>query len=164
MLPEWERGEKQPTFRQLEDFAKATLTPFGAFFLPEPPQERLPVPDFRTMRDQRPKRPSAALLETIYQMQRRQEWMRDYLKEEGEDPLPFIGTVTLASSPVAAAEDIRCTLGIGAGVGRRRTRRGPAPSGHETRHRGRRRAGRSERVLQQQHQALTPRSSEVSFV
>ncbi len=111
-LPQWESGEVQPTFRQLEDLAKATLTPFGAFFLPAPPQERLPVPDFRTMRDQRPRRPSAALLETIYQMQRRQEWMREYLLEEGAGPLPFIGTVTLASSPLAAAESIRRTLGM----------------------------------------------------
>lgn len=36
-LPQWESGEVQPTFKQLEDFAKATLTPFGAFFLSEPP-------------------------------------------------------------------------------------------------------------------------------
>lgn len=114
-LPQWESGELLPTFKQLEDFAKATLTPFGAFFLPAPPRERLPVPDFRTMRDQHPRRPSAALLETIYQMQRRQEWMRDHLIEEGEDPLPFIGTVTLASSPFAAAENIRCTLGMADG-------------------------------------------------
>ncbi len=111
-LPQWEKGDVQPTFKQLEDFAKATLTPFGAFFLPAPPQDKLPVPDFRTMRDQRPKRPTAALLETIYQMQRRQEWMRDYLIEEGAEPLSFIGTVTLASSPLAAAENIRRTLGM----------------------------------------------------
>lgn len=111
-LAQWQTGELQPTFKQLEDFARATLTPFGAFFLQEPPEEKLPVPDFRTMRDQRPRRPSAALLETIYQMQRRQNWMGDYLIEEGEDPLPFIATVTLASSPVAAAENIRRTLGM----------------------------------------------------
>jgi Zn-dependent peptidase ImmA (M78 family) len=111
-LPQWKAGEVQPTFKQLEDFAKATLTPFGAFFLPAPPDEKLPVPDFRTMRDQRPRRPSAALLETIYQMQRRQDWMREHLLEEGVDPLPFIGTVTLASSPLAAAESIRRTLGM----------------------------------------------------
>lgn len=111
-LPQWESGEVQPTPHQLEDFAKATLTPFGSFFLPEPPEEKLPVPDFRTMRDERPRRPSAALLETIYHMQRRQGWMQETLIEEGADPLPFIGTVTLASSPVAAAESIRRTLGM----------------------------------------------------
>jgi len=35
-LPAWERGEKQPTFKQLEAFAKATHTPFGFLFLAEP--------------------------------------------------------------------------------------------------------------------------------
>ncbi|HMR10867.1 MAG TPA: hypothetical protein PKA88_34050, partial [Polyangiaceae bacterium] len=30
----WERGEKQPTIKQLEAFAKATHTPLGYFFLP----------------------------------------------------------------------------------------------------------------------------------
>jgi len=114
-LPQWESGELQPTYHQLEEFARATLTPFGLFFLPEPPTERLPVPDFRTLRDERPRRPSSALLETIYQMQRRQEWMRDYLLEEGAERLDFIGTVTLGSSPVAAAESMRRTLGMEGG-------------------------------------------------
>lgn len=111
-LAQWMAGDVQPTMNQLEDFAGATLTPFGAFFLAEPPAEKLPVPDFRTVKDQRLLRPSAALLETLHQMQLRQEWMRDYLMEAGEEPLPFIGTVTLASSPTAAAESIRRTLGM----------------------------------------------------
>jgi hypothetical protein len=50
-LPQWESGEVQPTFKQLEAFAKATITPFGAFFLPEPPEEKLPIPDYRVFRD-----------------------------------------------------------------------------------------------------------------
>lgn len=111
-LQQWESGEVQPTSHQLEDFAKATLTPFGLFFLKEPPEEKLPLPDFRTLQDERPRRPTAALLETIYQMQRRQGWMQETLIEEGAEPLPFIGTVTLTSSPVSAAESIRRTLGM----------------------------------------------------
>lgn len=50
-LDAWERGEWLPTFKQLEAFAKATYTPIGYLFLPGPPVEKLPVTDFRTMRD-----------------------------------------------------------------------------------------------------------------
>ena len=32
-LNEWASGERQPTFRQLELFARATMSPFGAMFL-----------------------------------------------------------------------------------------------------------------------------------
>ena len=49
-LPAWERGEKQPTFKQLEAFAKVTHTPFGYLFLPEPPDEPVPTSDFGAVR------------------------------------------------------------------------------------------------------------------
>ena len=45
-LNEWERGEVQPTLKQLEAFAKATHAPVGFFFLAEPPVERLPDSGF----------------------------------------------------------------------------------------------------------------------
>ena len=111
----WMAGELQPTMNQLEDLSKATLTPLGFFFLSEPPVETLPVPDFRTVSDRPLKKASAALLETIYAMQRRQEWLRDYLTEENEKRLPFIGSVTLATSPALAAASIREALGMTGG-------------------------------------------------
>ena len=111
-LPQWLTGEVRPTMLQLEGFAKATLTPVGYFFLPKPPEERLPVPDFRTVKNEAVSRPSAALLETIYTMQRRQDWLREYLEEEAEEPLQFVGSVTLNTDPTIAARSIRETLGI----------------------------------------------------
>ena len=57
----WLERESAPTVRQLEDFAAATYTPFGYFFLAAPPQEPLPIPDFRTRRAEALRRPSGDL-------------------------------------------------------------------------------------------------------
>jgi Zn-dependent peptidase ImmA (M78 family) len=115
---EWEIGRSHPTLRQLEGLAKKTMTPFGYFFLPEPPEEQLPIPDFRTLRDRLVRRPSPNLLETIHTMQMRQDWMRDYLIEQGANPFPFVGSVTLESSPFEAARRIRETVGMTSGWAR----------------------------------------------
>ena len=48
-LPAWVQRERQPTLKQLEKLAKATHTPLGYLFLPAPPDEPLPVPDYRTV-------------------------------------------------------------------------------------------------------------------
>ncbi len=110
-LPAWVEGEKQPTFKQLEGFAKATHTPFGFLFLPEPPEERLPIPDFRTVtRDRR--RPSPDLLDTLYAMQRRQDWLREERIECEADPLEFVGTARLTDDPAAVGQEMRRIVGV----------------------------------------------------
>jgi Zn-dependent peptidase ImmA (M78 family) len=111
-LPAWLSGEKNPTFNQLEDFAKATHTPFGSMFLSTPPEEKLPIPHFRTIRDDEVGRPSPNLLDTVYTMQRRQAWMRDDLIDEGFDPLPFVGSVKRGERATAVARVIRELLGF----------------------------------------------------
>lgn len=110
--PEWLSGELKPTMKQLEKFAAQTYTPLGFFFLPKPPVERLPIPDFRTFSDRGVPRPSPHLLDTIYAVQLRQEWMRSFLIEEGEPPLPFIGSRTVQNAPEEVAADMRATLGL----------------------------------------------------
>lgn len=114
-LPQWRSGEKSPTMRQLEDFAAATLTPLGALLLDEPPDETLPVPDFRTVGDHPLRRLTAPLLETIHQMRRRQDWLREYLEENGADPLAFVGSVTPEADPNIVAGMIREELGMNRG-------------------------------------------------
>lgn len=109
---EWESGERHPTLRQLEQLARATATPLGFFFLAEPPEERLPIPHFRTVKDEPVHRPSPDLLETVYTMQRRQEWLREYLVEQGQGPLQFVGSFSPREEPEAVARDIRRRLGF----------------------------------------------------
>jgi Zn-dependent peptidase ImmA (M78 family)/transcriptional regulator with XRE-family HTH domain len=118
-LEAWERGEAKPTLKQLENFAKVTHAPFGYLFLPEPPPEPLPIPDFRTVaQGERPERPSPDLLETIYAMQRRQAWLRETLIEGEADRLAFVGSARLKDDPEAIGHEMRRLAGFDDGWAR----------------------------------------------
>jgi Zn-dependent peptidase ImmA (M78 family) len=111
-LADWESGERHPTIRQLEEFAKATRTPVGYLFLPEPPTERVPIPDFRTIGNRRIEHPSPDLLDTIYLCQQRQEWYRDFARSQGDESLRFVGSATLRNDVQETATLIRDQLGF----------------------------------------------------
>jgi len=110
--PLWLNGEASPTLRQLEDFARLTHTAIGYFFLLEPPTLTLPVPDFRTLRDEHPAEPSPELLDTLYLCQQRQDWYREYARLQGLQPLYFVGSVNLHESPETAAQNMREIMGL----------------------------------------------------
>jgi len=111
-LFEWLEGISQPTLRQLEDLAKATATPFGYFFLAEPPEDRLPIPHFRTLGDESTRRPSPDLLETVQTAELRQAWMREHLIEQGREPLSFVYSASFTEEPRRIAQEIRSVLGL----------------------------------------------------
>lgn len=111
-LAEWESGHLQPTLRQLEDFARAVHVPIGYLFLPAPPQEALPVPDFRTLADRHVARPSPELLDTLYLCQQRQDWFREYARWHGFSALEFVGSARQRDRPILVAESIRRTLSL----------------------------------------------------
>ena len=110
MLAAWELGARQPTFKQLESYAQATHTPIGFLFLPQPPEERVPIPDFRTIGDAGVARPSADLLDTIYQCQQRQDWYREFAVVNQEEPVAVVGSLTTRADPLAAAATMRSAL------------------------------------------------------
>ncbi len=109
-LREWEDKTERPTFKQLEEYARATRAPFGYFFLAEPPIEQIPIPDFRTIVGRRIERPSPDLLDTIYLCQQRQEWYREFARAEHQPPLEFVGSASLASNVEVTAARIRHAL------------------------------------------------------
>jgi len=111
-LAEWESGERRPTLRQLEEFARAVHVPIGFLFLPSPPEELLPIPDFRTTAGKAIARPTPDLLDTIYLCQQRQDWYRDYARLLGERSLPFVSSVRLGDDPLVVAAAIRATLSL----------------------------------------------------
>ena len=111
-LPAWISGKERPTIKQLEHFAKITHTPFGYFFLPQPPKESVPIPDFRTIGNEYIGYPSPDLLDTMYICQQRQEWYQDFARSMGESPLPFVGSVTVRSDVVEVSRIIGKALGF----------------------------------------------------
>ncbi len=106
----WQRGEKQPTFKQLEAFARATHTPIGFLFLPEPPVERVPIADLRTPRNRPLAWPSPDLLDTLYLCQQRQDWYREFAQWVGDRPREYVGSVTLDEDVPQVAARIRKAL------------------------------------------------------
>ncbi|TAN07986.1 MAG: ImmA/IrrE family metallo-endopeptidase [Rhodanobacteraceae bacterium] len=117
--PLWLSGDAQPTLRQLEGFAGRTHTAIGYFFLPQPPDLELPVPDFRTLRDETLAEPSSNLLDTLYLCQQRQDWYSDHARLHGLPVLTFVGSATLQEAPEAVAQRMREELGLSAEVRRR---------------------------------------------
>lgn len=114
-LGDWESGERRPTFKQLEAFAARTYTPIGFFFLPAPPDEQIPIPDFRTIGDKPVGRPSANLLDIIYQCQQRQDWYREHALRNGFDSVGIVGSLTTASPIATAARTMTDALDFSAG-------------------------------------------------
>jgi Zn-dependent peptidase ImmA (M78 family) len=110
----WLSGEAEPTFKQLEDFARLTHTAIGYFFLPKPPTLALPVPDFRTVRDQALAEPTTNLLDTIYLCQQRQDWYREHARMHGLPRVELVGNASLQESPDVVAQRLREKLGLSA--------------------------------------------------
>ena len=100
------------TMAQADKLARCTYTPVGYLYLSEPPDDRLPIADFRTPSAEARRRPSPNLLETVHLMQRRQAWMRDDIIEEGGDVLRFVASHDLDSSPEHVASAMHDALGL----------------------------------------------------
>lgn len=90
------------SFSQAQKLAKATYTPFGYLYLPTPPEERLPIPDFRTVGGAGVRRPSPNLIDVLDDALQRQDWFRDYLIAYGEEPIAYVGSLSV-TMPIAEA-------------------------------------------------------------
>jgi len=115
----WECGERLPTLKQLEQFARTVHVPVGYLFLEEPPVERIPIPDFRTIGNTFIDTPSPDLLDTIYICQQRQEWYHEHAQSFGEDVFDFVGGLNVGDDIQTVATQIRRALGFDIATRRR---------------------------------------------
>lgn len=108
----WEMEEIQPTIKQLENFARAVHVPFGYLFLPAPPDEPLPIPDFRTVDGKGIYHPSPELLDMVYVCQERQGWYKEFSLATRQPEAEFVGSARLQDRAVAVAASMAETLGF----------------------------------------------------
>jgi Zn-dependent peptidase ImmA (M78 family) len=108
----WEAGERKPTFRQAKRIAEITHIPFGYLYLSAPPDEPLPLADFRTVADAPLEPLGPDFRDVLNDVLRKQAWYREYRKLQRHDSLAFLGRFRLGDSVVGIAADIKRVLAI----------------------------------------------------
>jgi Zn-dependent peptidase ImmA (M78 family)/transcriptional regulator with XRE-family HTH domain len=106
----WENNQAHPPFDKAQQLADFLGVPFGYLFLSNAPVEKIPIKDFRLLPDSY--RPSQNFLNLINDVLLRRDWYRDFLEDEGEKPLAFVGAFTPRDDPKTVAADIRSKLHI----------------------------------------------------
>lgn len=113
-VSEWERtGAMSPA--RIETLSSKTRTPLGLLYLSRPPEDGLPILDYRTREGDSVNLPSPELMEVIGDMLRRQAWMREELADSEAEPVAFVGSHSLGAAPRAIARTIRDALDLGDG-------------------------------------------------
>lgn len=108
-LKEWENGKNLPTMTQARKMSQVYRRPLAVFYLPHPPKDFPLLKDFRTIEGRLPQY-SPPLVFLMRQIQERQVWLREYLKEQGHEQLKFIGSDSLQSSSKTLSKNIIKTL------------------------------------------------------
>ncbi|HTR38554.1 MAG TPA: XRE family transcriptional regulator [Bryobacteraceae bacterium] len=115
-LTAWEQGDRRPSIRQAEHVAGALHIPFGYLFLSEPPNETLPIADFRSGTQFKGSMPSADLIDVLNDAIIKQQWYREFLREENRARVPFVGQFRDSTDSIRIARSIRETIGISTAV------------------------------------------------
>lgn len=110
-LSEWMTGEKAPTVKQLEKFAQNVKVPFGYLFLDTVPEESIPFPVFRGEAGQS-NHFDLNVYDTVNAIQRRQDWLEDYLVENEIETCNFVGSATLQIPIEETVAKLRKVLGL----------------------------------------------------
>src|SRR5579872_442149 len=108
----WESGESLPTFSQIEILADKLRVPLAVFFMDQPPQIDIPLPDLRTVGNNQARTFSLDFIDVLNDALVKQEWYREHLEESGAARLTFVGRFSPNSRIQAVATDMAEVLGI----------------------------------------------------
>ena len=101
-------GEKLPAFKQMSDIAKRINVPTGILLLPSVVEIGNKKLEFRTVGSVKVEKMSENLRDTIADMEKKQDFLRDMI----EDELSFIGSISVQNDTDAVAKGLRQLLNI----------------------------------------------------
>ena len=106
--------EKYPTIKQLHDFSKYALIPFGILLLEKPPTEKKELTFFRRKRKEKSESEelSPELRAIIRLIKRKQDFISEYYQELGYEKNDLVGSLTTDLDIEKAADFIRKSLGL----------------------------------------------------
>ena len=108
-LKKWEKGIKHPSLTKARKMSEVYRRPLASFYLSEPPKDFPLLKDFRTVAGRVPQY-STALVFLMRQIQERQAWLSQYLKEQDYKPLSFVNAGSINSSEKTMSKNIIKTI------------------------------------------------------
>lgn len=106
-IKEWISNEVKPTFKQVQSLSAYLKMPFGYLIVDHPPEEKIELLKFRTINSQEEENPSRELIDTINEMTVKQNWMRNYLIEEGYESNHIVNQLKSKENALNLAQKIR---------------------------------------------------------
>lgn len=111
-IESWITESSQIPIGKIQELSKTLNVPFGYFFLNDIPHEEVPLANYRTIDNEQYHQLSRELIDTIYEMERKQDFVRRSRIEDGFEPLPFIGRFNQNDDFMDIVNDIRELLGL----------------------------------------------------
>jgi Zn-dependent peptidase ImmA (M78 family)/transcriptional regulator with XRE-family HTH domain len=111
-VAEWEKGERQPTFRQVELLARFFHRPLSIFFMARPPQLPPLATEYRRLPDVEPGHESPELRLALRQMLTRRESALNLMGELGESIPEFSLRANLSETPAVVGQRLRQATGV----------------------------------------------------
>ncbi|UAN57979.1 ImmA/IrrE family metallo-endopeptidase [Serratia sp. JSRIV004] len=107
----WEDGSQSITFSEAQKFAELTHVPFGFLYLDKPLEEKLPIPDRRTV-GSRDVDVSLELKDTLNDIMTKVDWYKDYAKENYFEPVELVGKFGATDNVHNIVQEIRNKLNV----------------------------------------------------
>jgi len=108
----WESGESRPSIPQARKASEVFRRPLAVFYLSRPPEDFDTLRDYRRLPLEQTRAYSTRLISLMRTSQERQNWAKDFLRDEGGERIEFVGSASLGDSPLSAARHLRSALDI----------------------------------------------------